>query len=173
MMSRGQEVGIATQGGTARFVIVTIGQRLFAIDAIAVQGIVAPAEAADSLAPEFQGDVYPVIDLTSRLATRDGQGQQSDQVVLLLLDRTRGSVGVECVHGRMDLHESQILPLPRHFQGAERDWYRGMILFENSIVLILNLPWVLHGAPNVSYNGHRIGPRSMSTAGPELPRSEC
>lgn len=170
---RGQPAGIAAQGGTSQFVIVTLERRLFAIDAAAVQGIMDAPEVAHHPAPEFQGALYQVIDLTSRLATKGSREQRSSQLVLLLRDRMRGSVGVEQVHGRMDLQESQILPLPPHFQGAERDWYRGIILFENSIVLILNLSWVLNNASQEPRHRDRTSLSPMSAAGPEMPRSEC
>lgn len=143
MMSRGQQTGLSTQAETVHCVIVTLGQRLFAIDADAVHGIMDAPDVAKNLVPTVHGDVYQVIDLASRLAMTNTQEERFGQVVLLMRDHIRGSIGVDRVHGRMDLHPSQILPLPPHFQGAERDWYRGMILFEGSVALILNPTWLL------------------------------
>ena len=37
----------------------------------------------------------------------------------------------------------EILPLPPQFRGEEQGWYQGMILFENSVALVLNPAWVL------------------------------
>lgn len=143
MMSRGQQSGISTHAATAHFVIVTCVQRCFALDAEVVQGIIDTGDVAQSLVPMFHGEAYPVIDLASRLAIKGIQNERCGQIVLFTRGQFRGSLGVERVHGRMDLHASQILPLPPHFQGAERDWYRGMILFEGSVAVILHSNWLL------------------------------
>ena len=173
MMSCGQETELPAQAEALHFVIVTLGQRLFAIDTGAVQGIVDASEVANTLTPEFQGDVYQAIDRVKYLAIRSMQERRSGQIVLLMLGRKRGSIGVEHVYGRMDLHASQILPLPPHFQGAERDWYRGMILFENSVAVILNLAWFLQSTSGILQNQSRFSHRPTDVAGSEMPRSEC
>ncbi|MGQ0694924.1 MAG: hypothetical protein ACT4OL_05030, partial [Nitrospiraceae bacterium] len=45
-----------------------------------------------------------------------------------------------------EVEQSQILPLPRQFQGEEQHWYRGVILLEEHVALVLNTAWVLEGA---------------------------
>ena len=50
---------------------------------------------------------------------------------------------VEKVHGSLEVHPSQLLPLLPQFRGPERGWYRGMILFDQSVALVLNTAWVL------------------------------
>lgn len=155
MMSRGQQTGIPTRAATSRFVIVTLGQRLFAIDADAVQGILEASEVGSNQIPSLNGAVYQGIDLLSRLAIKRTQVERVDQIVLLIRDHMRGSLEVERVHGRMDLHPSQILPLPLHFQGVERDWYHGMILFERSVAVILNLVWLFQSVPGMRQTDDR------------------
>jgi len=164
MMARGQQTGIPTQAATSHFVIITVGQRLFAIDADAVQGIMEAPDVGSTLVPIFNGDAYQGIDLVSRLAIKSTQEERVSQIVLLMRDHMRGSLRVEQVHGRMNLHPSQILPLPLHFQGAERDWYHGMILFERSVAVILNPAWLLQ---------RLAGIRKTDGAVLERPRNTC
>jgi hypothetical protein len=47
------------------------------------------------------------------------------------------------VQGLLEIHPSQVLPLPSQFRGPERRWYQGMILLAKSIALVLNSSWVL------------------------------
>ncbi len=148
MMSRDQEARTVTHAPLSHFVIVTLGQRLFAIDADAVQGIVDSREVMNTMAPVLQGRAYEATDLTERLALSRVQSNLSSHVLFLMDGQIRRSLLVDQVHGRMDLHDSQVLSLPPHFQGPERRWYRGMILFENSVALILNVPWVVQESLN-------------------------
>ena len=145
MMTRGQQPRIPTQVGTAHVVIVTLGQRLFAIDAGNVEGFMDTSDVVSSPVPTCEGAGYHMIDLAGRLALPSTQLRRSGQLVLLTYDSMRGSLAVERVHGRMSLLPSQIFPLPPHFQGAERDWYRGLILFEGTVAVILNPNWLFQG----------------------------
>ena len=78
-----------------------------------------------------------------QLGNFDSQIYPATRVVLLADQGIRGSIRVSDVHGTLEIQPSQILPLPAQFSGDERHWYRGMILFENSIAMILNPTWVL------------------------------
>lgn len=135
--------------GTSHFVVVTLAKRFFAIDADAVQGIMDVPDAAYGLAPTFKGDIYHGIDLAGCFAIEHTQQGRFGQIVLLMRDHRRGSLKVERVHGRMDLKPSQVLPLPPHFQGAEREWYPGMILLERSVAVILNSRWLLESVAGI------------------------
>ena len=45
--------------------------------------------------------------------------------------------------GLTDVERKDCLPLPPQFQGDERNWFVGMMLHQDQLVLILNPSWVL------------------------------
>lgn len=129
----------------SRFLIATRGGRYLAFDAESVCGVM-PCEASGNVEePTIQGLTYGDVNLSDRLGLpNDHNG--ADTHVLLLSDReTRGSIRVTTVEGILELEPSQLLPLPMQFRGPERDWYRGIILFANSIAVVLHTRWVLNG----------------------------
>ncbi len=129
----------------SRFLIVTMGGRFFAVDAESVRKLLNTEETGSGGIPMVEGVVYRSVDLTDQLILpRDGAGLNS-RVVLLSESGSQGSIWVTRVHGMMELQRSHILPLPPQFRGPERHWYRGMILFENSVALILDTRWILEG----------------------------
>jgi hypothetical protein len=128
----------------SRFLIVTLGGRYLALSAESICGLLTPEEAGNGENQTVHGMVYGAINLTDRLSLPNDQGRANTRVVLLSERETRGCIRVTTVHGLLELQQSQILPLPMQFRGPERHWYRGMILFANSITLVLNTTWVLH-----------------------------
>ncbi|UVT17683.1 MAG: chemotaxis protein CheW [Nitrospira sp.] len=126
-----------------RVLIVTMGGRFFALDAESVRTLLTTDETGNDGVPQVEGVTYRPIDLADQLTlSRNGAGA-STCVVLLSENGSRGSIRVTCVHGVMNVHPSQVLPLPLQFCGSERRWYRGMILFEHSVALILDTSWIL------------------------------
>ncbi|MFO0698927.1 MAG: chemotaxis protein CheW [Nitrospira sp.] len=92
--------------------------------------------------PVVQGVSYRVIDLAVRLFLPGERLRERIDVVLLRHEQSRGSVRVQKVHGILEIQRSQVLPLPAQFRGPERRWYRGLILFNHSVALVLNTAWV-------------------------------
>jgi chemotaxis signal transduction protein len=90
-----------------------------------------------------QGLVYRAINLTDRLSLPHDPGGPDARVVLLSEQEVRGCVRVAAVLGLLEVQQSQLMPLPMQFCGPERHWYRGIILFAESIALVLNTAWVL------------------------------
>lgn len=127
----------------SRFLIVTLGGRYLALDAESIQGVLTLEEAGYVENPTIHGMVYRAIDLANRLSVSNDRGGTDTRVVLFSEREARGNVRVTTVHGLLELQQSQVLPLPMQFRGLERHWYRGMILFGNSIALVLNTNWVL------------------------------
>jgi len=126
-----------------RLLIVTMGGRFFALDAESVRKLLTEDETGSGGVPQAEGVAYRSIDLANALTlSRDGAGVNT-RVVLLSENGSRGSIRVTCVHGLMNVHPSQVLPLPSQFCGPERRWYRGMILFEHSVAFILHTSWIL------------------------------
>lgn len=135
--------GTPSPASPSRFLIVTIGGRYLALDAESIGGLLTLEEAGCVEDPTIHGMVYRAINLTDRLSESNDQSGPNTRIVLLSERETRGSIRVTTVQGLLELQQSQVLPLPMQFRGLERHWYRGMILFANSIALLLNTTWVL------------------------------
>lgn len=127
----------------SRFLILLLGGRYLALDAESIQGVLTLEEVGSLDDPTIHGLVYRAINLADRLRISNNQGTANSRIVLLSERGVQGSIRVTSVQGWLELHPTQVLPLPPHFRGPERRWYRGMILFEKSIALVLNTSWVL------------------------------
>jgi chemotaxis signal transduction protein len=127
-------------------VVVTMGGRLFAIDANSFRGVLSSEEAAGRVV-SADGTIYPALALRDFLEVSPSEDSLDRRVLLLAHQDRYGSIGVDRVHGQVACQASEIVPLPLHFQGAEREWYQGMIVFQESVAMILNISWVLSGAP--------------------------
>jgi chemotaxis signal transduction protein len=155
-----------------RCLIVTMGGRLFALDAGAVQRVLTLEESGQSGYPVVQGVIYRTSDVVSRLAcSQDGDGALV-RVVLLSEHGRHGSVRVSEVHGFMELQWAQVLPLPLQFCGSERGWYRGMILVKQSVALVLNTGWVLQGTVGCETSVVQSGHSASGQVVPELTSGE-
>ncbi len=156
--------GTSSPASPSRFLIVTLDGRYLAVDTESIGGVLALEEAGHVTNPTPQGLEYRAVDLAGRLSmSRDRNGTDT-RIILLSANGVHGSIRVTAVEGCLELQPSHILPLPMQFRGPERQWYRGIILFKQSIALILDLTWVL-GQQAESYAGQEPGtPRSSMDA---------
>ena len=127
----------------SRFLIVTLGGQCLALNAESICGLLTLVEAGNVENPTVQGLVYKAINLTDRLSLPHDAGGPNARVVLLSEQEVRGCVRVATVLGLLEVQQSQLVPLPMQFCGPERYWYQGIILFAQSIALVLNTTWVL------------------------------
>jgi chemotaxis signal transduction protein len=93
-----------------------------------------------------QGVVYKPVNLADRLALSSDANGPDTRIVLLACGGLQGSIRVAHVRGMLEVDQSQVRPLPQQFRGEEQDWYRGVILLEETVALLLNTAWVLQGA---------------------------
>ena len=135
--------GISSPASPSRFLIVLLGGRYLALDAESIQGVLTLEEVGSLDDPMINGLVYRAINLAERLRVSNNQGTANNRIVLFSERGAHGSIRVTRVQGLLEIHPSQVLPLPSQFRGPERRWYQGMILFAKSIALVLNLSWVL------------------------------
>jgi hypothetical protein len=142
--------GISSPASPLRFLIVTLDGRYLAFDDGSIGGVLTLEEVGPVANPILQGKEYRAVDLDDRLSLSHDRNSADTRIILLSKHGVRGSLRVTTVEGCVELQPSQILPLPMQFRGSERRWYRGMILFEHSIALILDPTWVLgeHTGPN-------------------------
>ena len=125
------------------FIITTIGGRYFGFEAEYLLGV-RTSENGEFLQDQVvQGIADQVVNLAARLNVATEDQWDRTEEVLLGAGKCRGCVLVQKIHGSLEVHKSQLLPLPPQFCGPERGWYRGMILFDHSVVLVLNTAWVL------------------------------
>jgi CheW-like domain len=138
-----EEYAIPTSTPSPGFLITTISGRYLAFEAGLIQGVLTGEEVGPSLQdPVVQGITYRPVDLYARLHLPSESLWDKISVVLLAEGKYHGSVRVQKVHGILEIHRSQVLPLPAQFRGPERGWYQGMILFDHSVALVLNTAWV-------------------------------
>lgn len=140
-----QELGAsATATSSLRhFIIVTIGRRYLAFEAGSTKELLTVQELEHSENPEIRRVVDKTVYLIMQLNLTDVPIRPETPVVILADQGIQCSLRVSHIHGRLEIHPSQILPLPAQFRSVERQWYRGMILFEQSVAFILNPTWVL------------------------------
>lgn len=146
MSLRGRHARATSVVPTFRVLVVAVGGVPFGLHADRVQGLLTVEEAGSAGPLTVQGVTYASIDLASRLELAPDADGPETRVVLLSHGTARGSIRVAQVHGLKELEQSQVLPLPRHFQGEEQRWYQGMMLFEESVAMILAPTWLMQGA---------------------------
>lgn len=149
----------------SRFLIVTLGERYLALDAESIRGLLTLEEAGNVESPTVHGIAYGAVNLAGRLSLPNDQEGANTRVVLLSEQESRGSIRVTTVQGLLELHQSQVLPLPMQFRGPERYWYRGMILFAKSIALVLNTTWIL----DEQASAKRAQEHSLACGDPKIP----
>jgi hypothetical protein len=65
------------------------------------------------------------------------------RTVLYSNGHSQGAIRVEQVVGLADVERKDFLPLPPQFQRDERNWFGGMMLYQDQLVLIVNPSWAL------------------------------
>jgi chemotaxis signal transduction protein len=89
------------------------------------------------------GTVYRFVDLAQRLSVVADLSGFEMRTVLYSNGYSHGAIRVEQVVGLTDLERKDCLPLPPQFQCDERNWFGGMMLYQNQLVLIVNPAWAL------------------------------
>lgn len=145
MSLRGRHARATSLAPTVRFLVVTVGGTHLALHADRVQGLLTVEEAGSAGSLTVQGVTYSSIDLAMRLELPADIDGPETRAVLLSNGAARGNIRVAQVHGLKELEQSQVLPLPRHFHGEEQTWYQGMVLFEESVAVVLNPAWLMQG----------------------------
>lgn len=128
---------------TASFLIVRLGNNYMALPAEGVRGVLTQEEAGTQQTVTSAGIIYHPVDLAERLSVVAHLSGVEFRTVLYSTGHSHSAIGVEQVVGLTDVERQDCLPLPIQFQGDERNWFQGMMLYENELVLILNPLWVL------------------------------
>ena len=128
---------------TASFLVARLGVSYVALPADGVRGVLTREEAGDEQAVTAAGTVYQPVALAQRLSVLADLSCLEMRTVLYSNGRSHGAIRVEQVVGLTDVARKDCLPLPPQFQRDERDWFGGMMLYQDHLVLIINPSWAL------------------------------
>ena len=128
---------------TVGFLVVRLGVSYLALPANGVRGVLTQEEAGDGQAVVASGTIYQLVDLAQRLALVADLSGIEMRTVLYSTGHSHGAIRVEQVVGLTDVERKDCLPLPPQFQSDERNWFGGMMLYQDQLVLILNPSWAL------------------------------
>ena len=128
---------------TAGFLVVRLGASYLALPANGVRGVLTQEEAGDEKAVTASGTIYKFVDLAQRLALVADLSGIEMRTVLYSTGHSHGAIRVEQVVGLTDVERKDCLPLPPQFQSDERNWFGGMMFYQNRLVLLVNPSWAL------------------------------
>ena len=89
------------------------------------------------------GTIFQPVDLAQRLSLVAHLSGLEFRTVLYSTGRFHSAIGAEQVIGLTEVERKDCFPLPPQFQRDERNWFQGMMLYQEQLVLILNPLWVL------------------------------
>jgi hypothetical protein len=143
MSLRGHHSSTSTLVEKGSFLVVRLGVSYLALPADGVRGVLTKEEAGDEEAVTAVGIIYHLVDLAQRLSVVADLTGLEMRTVLYSNGHSQGAIRVEEVVGLTDVERKDCLPLPPQFQCDERNWFGGMMLYQNHLVLIANPSWVL------------------------------
>ncbi len=143
MSPQGKSRTEATTEVMERLLVVTSGPMTVALTAPLIEDILPPEESDATVVVTDHEVTYHVSDLASRLGQAQATNAPDARVVLCGYgDRHRG-FRVDRLLGPTDINPRHIHPLPPHFTGEERAWFKGFFLFRDTIALLVNPDWLL------------------------------
>jgi chemotaxis signal transduction protein len=172
MTLRGRHSSTSMPIETASFLVVRLGASYLALPSAGVHGVLTQEEAGHEEAVTGAGAVYQPVDLAQRLSVVADLSGLEMRTVLYSTGRSRGAIRVEQVVGLTDVERKDCLPLPPQFRCDERNWFGGMMLYQDQLVLILNPSWALgesSGAMPVPFGR----PEQLVAASPTVVGESC
>lgn len=143
MSLRGRQNSTTRPLQTASFLVVRLGLSYLALPATGVRGVLTSEEAGHEQTVTESGSMYQQVDLARQLSIVADLSGSEMRTVLYSTGRSQGAMAVEQVVGLIDVEPNECLPLPAQFRGDERNWFGGMMLQQDRLVLILNPSWAL------------------------------
>ncbi len=124
-------------------VVVLCGPSLLAVPSDIVRGILEPDQAGQGPTIYAYGLTFPTTDLAAHLGLWRPSAPPEARIILCERQHMRRAIHVDQVVSLTDIPQQGIKPLPAHFSGHERDWFAGLFVFQDRIVLLLNPVWML------------------------------
>ncbi len=135
LQSQVESHGSLTKG---QILVVACGGTYLGIPAEVIRGIARPEHAHTSI----EGG-HPPVDLASRFGLVGSSLSPESRVLLCGTRVAQGALRVDHVMGLTKADELDIRPLPRHFTGRERQWFRGLFLFQDTVAMLVDAGWLL------------------------------
>lgn len=143
MSLRGRQNSTNMLVETASFLVIRLGLTYLALPATGVRGVLTQDEAGHERTVTAAGSLYRPVDLAQQLSIVADLSGIEMRTVLYSAGGFLGAICVEQVVGLIDVERNECLSLPPQFRGDERNWFGGMMLYQDQLVLILNPSWVL------------------------------
>jgi chemotaxis signal transduction protein len=143
MSLRGHHNSTSTLVEKASFLIIRLGISYLALPADGVRGVLTQEEAGNEQSVTAVGTTYHLVDLAQRLSMVVDLSGLETRTVLYSNGYSQGAIRVGQVVGLTDVERKDCLPLPPQFQRDERNWFGGMMLYQDQLVLIVNPSWAL------------------------------
>lgn len=147
MSLRGQTKAVAGAGATERMLVVTSGPNNLAISATAVEGILPPEEARAGGSVTLRDVTYPITDLSHRLGHAPAAAPADPKIILCGIRGHHRGFRVDQVLGLTEVEIRHLRPLPPHFAGEERAWWKGYFLYQEGLALWADPDWLVGGDP--------------------------
>lgn len=147
MSLRGQTKTVAGAGATERMLVVTSGPINLAISATVVESILPPEEAGGTGSVTVREIIYPVTDLARRLGHTSAAAARDPRIILCGSRGRHRGFRVDQVLGLTEVEISRLRPLPPHFTGEERTWFKGYFLYQEGVALWVNPDWLVGPDP--------------------------
>jgi len=142
MSLRGRARSVLATGATERMLIVTSGPITLAMSATAVDGLLPLDETTAAGIATVRGVSYPISGLAEWLGLPLSDEARESRVVLCGSRGRHRGFRVDQVLGLTTVDLTQIRPLPPHFTGEERTWYKGVFLYRDGVALWANPDWL-------------------------------
>ncbi|MFI5247082.1 MAG: chemotaxis protein CheW [Nitrospirales bacterium] len=123
--------------------IIRLGVSYLALPADGVRGVLTQEEAGNEQSVTAVGTTYHLVDLAQRLSMVVDLSGLETRTVLYSNGYSQGAIRVGQVVGLTDVERKDCPPLPPQFQRDERNWFGGMMLYQDQLVLIVNPSWAL------------------------------
>ena len=135
----------AAQTKVNQQLIVECGPMRVSIPGKGIRGLLKTIEATFQTTITLLGETYEKSDLTNRLDPNKTVTPFSSQGRTILCSNGvwRRAYAVDRVISLLEVEPSDIVPLPPQFREAEREWFDGLFFFEDALVLIINLDWLV------------------------------
>lgn len=143
MSLRGQTKTVAGAGVTERMLVVTSGPINVAISATAVEGILPPEEAGTAGTVTVRESTYPITDLSHRVGHAPAAATTDQRIILCGSRGRHRGFRVDRVLGLTEVEIRHLRPLPPHFTGKEKTWWKGYFLYQEGIALWANPDWLV------------------------------
>ena len=135
----------AAQTNVNQQLIVECGPMRVSIPGKGIRGLLKTIEATFQQTITLLGETYEKSDLTNLLDPHKTVTPFSSQGRTILCSNGvwRKAYAVDRIISLLEVEPSDIVPLPPQFRGAEREWFDGLFFFEDALVLIVNLDWLV------------------------------